>query len=443
MGFETSTATLPYLLAMAALSLFDEYRWRGMLQDATEGAEAAFAEGPQKAYVGFDPTASSLHVGHLLPIMALVHLQRAGHTPIALVGGATGLIGDPSGKTQERQLLTRAQAEENGEAVRKQLEAFLDFEGVSNSAIVANNLSWLGEMQVLDFLRDVGKHFSVNVMLRRDTVKRRLEEGGAGISYTEFSYALLQSYDFLRLYQDQGCHFQFGGQDQWGNITAGTDLIRRVTGGKGYGVVFPLITTSSGVKFGKTEAGAVWLDPERTSPYRFYQFWLNTEDADVGRYLRFFTLLDHEEIEALERSLAENPGAREAHKALAALVTERVHGASGLARAEQATAALFGGALDGLSAVEVEDIFADVPSSACPRSVLEGEGLGMVEFLADHGVLKSRGEARRAIEQGGVYLNGVRVDEVTQAVTAAQALHGRFLVVRRGKRNYHLVRLEG
>ncbi len=430
---------------MPTPSLFDEYRWRGMLQDATEGAEAAFAAGPQKAYVGFDPTASSLHVGHLLPIMALVHLQRAGHTPIALVGGATGLIGDPSGKSQERQLLTRAQAEENGEAVRKQLAAFLEFDGVSNPATMVNNLSWLGEMQVLDFLRDVGKHFSVNVMLRRDTVRRRLEEGGAGISYTEFSYALLQSYDFLRLHQDLGCHFQFGGQDQWGNITAGTDLIRRVTGGKGYGVVFPLITTASGVKFGKTEAGAVWLDPERTSPYRFYQFWLRSDDADVGRYLRFFTLLGRAEIEALERSLEENPGAREAHRALAASVTERVHGATGLSRAEQASAALFGGSLHGLSAPDVEDIFADVPSSTWPRSVLEGDGggVGIVEFLADHGVLKSRGEARRAVEQGGIYLNSERVADVARAVTPADALHGRFVVIRRGKRNYHLVRLEG
>lgn len=427
---------------MSASSLFDEYRWRGMLQDATEGAEAAFLEGPQKAYVGFDPTASSLHVGHLLPIMALVHLQRAGHTPIALVGGATGLIGDPSGKSQERQLLTREQSAENAEAVRHQLAAFLEFENVPNPARVVNNLSWLGEMQVLDYLRDVGKHFSVNVMLRRDSVRRRLEEGGAGISYTEFSYALLQSYDFLRLFEDEACRFQFGGQDQWGNITAGTDLIRRVTGGKGYGVVFPLITTASGVKFGKTEAGAVWLDPDRTSPFRFYQFWLRTEDADVGRYLRFFTLLDQETIEGLEASLIENPGAREAHRALAEEVTERVHGATGLERARQATEVLFGGSLEGLSAHEIEDVFSDVPSSQCSQQALEGDGIGVVEFLAEQGIVKSRGEARRAVEQGGVYLNNQRVQDVHQKLSPEDALDGRFLLIRRGKRNYHLVRLE-
>jgi tyrosyl-tRNA synthetase len=426
-----------------AADLLDEYRWRGMLHDVTEGAEAAFAEGPQKAYVGFDPTAASLHVGHLLPIMGLVHLQRAGHTPIALVGGGTGLIGDPSGKTQERRLLTRAQSEENAQAVRDQLAHFLDFDGVANPAELVDNLEWLGTMQVLDFLRDVGKHFPVNVMLRRDTVKRRLEEDGGGISYTEFSYLLLQSYDFLRLYEDRGCRFQFGGSDQWGNIVGGTDLIRRVAGGKAYGLTFPLITTTSGVKFGKTEAGAVWLDPARTSPFRFYQFWLRTEDADVGKYLRFFTLLSRAEVEALEASMEANPGRREAQRALADDVTRRVHGESGLARAQAASEVLFGGSIEGLGADEIADIFADVPSSAVSGAALEGDGLGIVELLVDAGVAASKGEARRGVEQGGIYLNNERVGDAGRVVTREDALEGRFLVLRKGKRSYHLVRVEG
>ncbi|TVP43605.1 MAG: tyrosine--tRNA ligase [Gemmatimonadales bacterium] len=428
---------------MASVPLFDEYRWRGMLHDVTEGAEAAFAEGPQSAYVGFDPTAASLHVGHLLPIMGLVHLQRAGHTPIALVGGGTGLIGDPSGKTQERQLLTREQSAENGEAVRAQLSAFLDFEGVPNPARMVNNLEWLGTMQVLDFLRDVGKHFSVNVMLRRDTVRRRLEEDGDGISYTEFSYLLLQSYDFLRLYQDQGCRFQFGGSDQWGNIVGGTDLIRRVAGGKAWGVTFPLITTTSGVKFGKTEAGAVWLDPARTSPFRFYQFWLRTEDADVGKYLRFFTLMSRAEVEALDAAAAEHPERREAQKALAEDVTRRVHGEAGLARARTASDVLFGGGLEGLGADEIADIFADVPSSGVGAAELDGEGAGILDLLVGAGVTSSRGEARRSVEQGGIYLNNERVTDPARSVTRSDAVEGRFLVLRKGKRSYHLVRVEG
>jgi tyrosyl-tRNA synthetase len=429
---------------MASRSLFDEYRWRGMLHDVTEGAEEAFAEGPQSAYVGFDPTAASLHVGHLLPIMGLVHLQRAGHTPIALVGGGTGLIGDPSGKTRERQLLTREQSRANGLAVRDQLAHFLDFDGVANPAVLVDNLEWLGSMQVLDFLRDVGKHFSVNVMLRRDTVRRRLEEdGGAGISYTEFSYLLLQSYDFLRLYQDRACRFQFGGSDQWGNIVGGTDLIRRVAGGKAFGVTFPLITTATGVKFGKTEAGAVWLDPARTSAFRFYQFWLRTEDADVGRYLRYFTLLERDQVEGLEQALAERPGAREAQRALADDVTRRVHGEAGLARARSASEVLFGGELEGLGADEIADIFADVPSSGVGAEALGGEGMGIVELVAASGLAASRGEARRGVEQGGIYLNNQRVTDAARVVTRDDAVEGRFLVLRKGKRSYHLVRVEG
>jgi tyrosyl-tRNA synthetase len=425
------------------MNLFEEYRWRGLLQDATEGAETAFGTGRHSAYVGFDPTADSLHVGHLLPVMGLVHLQRAGHTPIALVGGGTGLIGDPSGKTRERQLLTRDQVQANAEAIRGQLASFLDFGGVVNPARMENNLDWLGGTGVLDFLRDVGKHFPVNVLLRKDTIRRRLEDEATGITYTEFSYVLLQSYDFLRLFQDQGCRFQFGGQDQWGNITSGIELIRRVTGEKAYGAVFPLITTTSGVKFGKTEAGAVWLSPERTSPYRFYQFWMNTEDADAGRYLRYFTLLPRDEIETLEHRMAEAPQRREAQRRLAEEVTRTVHGETGVGRAKAATQVLFGGVVEGLGAGEIADIFADVPSTALPGEALSGEGVGLVELLAETGLTASRGEARRSVEQGGIYLNNHRESDTQRRLTAADTLEGRFLLLRKGKKRYHLVRVEG
>ena len=425
------------------MNLFEEYRWRGMLHDATEGAEEAFLSGPQTAYVGFDPTAASLHVGHLLPIMGLVHLQRAGHTPIALVGGGTGLIGDPSGKTAERRLLSREESVANAEAVRDQLESFLRFDGVPNPAEMVNNLEWLGEMDVIRFLRDVGKHFPVNMMLRKETVRRRLEDEATGISYTEFSYILLQSYDFLRLFQDRDCRFQFGGSDQWGNITGGIDLVRRVAGQKAYGAVFPLITTSAGVKFGKTEAGAVWLDPARTSPYRFYQFWMHTDDQDVGRYLRYFTLLGRDEIEALDRRVDEAPHRREAQQRLAEEVTRVVHGAEGLDRARRATDVLFGGAeLEGLDADVISDVFSDVPSSSVSGEELDGAGVGIVELLAASGLTRSKGEARRAVDQGGVYLNNVRVTSVDRTVSGDDAVDGRFLVLRKGKRKYHLVVVE-
>jgi tyrosyl-tRNA synthetase len=424
------------------MSFLDELRWRRMLHDATEGAQEALAQGVQQAYVGFDPTAASLHVGHLLPVMGLVHFQRAGHRPIAVVGGGTGLIGDPSGKSKERNLLTRDEVAANAEAVRDQLESFLDFEGVSNSARMLDNVEWLGSQGLLDFLREVGKHFSVNALLRKESIRTRLEDEERGISYTEFSYLLLQSYDFLRLFQDHGCRFQFGGSDQWGNITGGIDLIRRVNGEKAYGVVFPLITTASGVKFGKTEEGAVWLSPERTSPYRFYQYWLNTDDADVGSYLRYFTLLSRERIEELEVAVEERPQEREAQRALADDVTARVHGESEVERARTASRVLFGGEIQGLGASEIEEIFFDVPSSVVSKEALSGEGTGLVALLADAGVTSSRGEARRALEQGGIYLNNRRVEDPQANVTVSDAVEGRFLVIRKGKKRYHLLRVE-
>jgi tyrosyl-tRNA synthetase len=419
----------------------EEYKWRGMLQNSTEGAWEAFSGEPRSAYIGFDPTASSFHVGNLLTIMGLVHFQRAGHSPIGLVGGGTGLIGDPSGKTQERQLLSKEKTAENLAGIRAQLEHFLDFEVKSNPARMVNNLDWLGELKMVDFLRDVGKHFSVNALMRKESVRRRLEEEEGGISYTEFSYALMQSYDYLVLNEKYGCTVQMGGSDQWGNITAGIDLIRRVRGEKAFGVVFPLLTTSSGTKFGKTESGAVWLDPERTSPYRFYQFWLNTEDKDAISYLKLFTLLDEDAVLELEAELGEKPHERGAQKALALDVTRRVHGEGGLTRAQQATRVLFGGALEGLSGDEIADIFSDVPSSEFSRGVLEGEGMLILDLLAESGLASSKGDARRSIQGGGVYLNNVRVEGVDDRVNLEKALEGRFLVLRKGKKNYHLAKL--
>ncbi len=421
------------------MSVLDELAWRGLLHDATEGAAEHLAEAPRTVYIGFDPTADSLHVGSLLPIMVLVHVQRSGHHPIALVGGATGLVGDPSGKSLERPLLTREQMMANAGKIRSQLEHFLDFNVGPNPARMRNNLDWLGQTNVLDFLRDVGKHFSVNAMLRKESVRRRLESDEQGISFTEFSYQLLQAADFLHLFNEDGCTVQMGGSDQWGNITAGVDLVRRVSGGHAFGAVSPLVTTSSGTKFGKTEAGAVWLDPARTSPYRFYQFWVNVSDDDAGRYLRFFTLMKRDEITALDAATEAEPHRRAAQKALAEEVTRRVHGEAGLQKALQATDALFGGSLDGLAADDIAELFAAVPSSSVPRSAFGGTGMGLLDLLADSGLCTSKGDARRAVEGGGIYLNSVRAEDVAEAVTIERFIEGRFLVLRKGKKSYHLV----
>lgn len=418
--------------------LLDIYRERDLLKDATEGADEHLAEASRTVYIGFDPTASSLHLGSLVPIMGLMHAQRSGHTPIALVGGGTGLIGDPSGRTAERQLLTKEKAAENAEGIRAQLEHYLDFEVSSNPAMMRNNLDWLGNLTFVDFLRDIGKHFSVNQMLAKESVKRRIE-GDDGISYTEFSYALLQSYDFLELYRRDGCTVQMGGSDQWGNITTGTDLVRRVGGGKAYGAVFPLITNASGTKFGKSEGSNVWLDPERTSPFRFYQYWINVEDADVVRYLKFFTLLSMAEIAELEDAVEREPHRRAAQKALAEDVTRRLHGESGLSGAQRATRALFSGDIEGLQADEVAEVFADVPSSEIAAEELGGEGASLVDLLVSSGLASSKGDARRSIEGGGVYVNGVRADSVETRVTMNETIDGRFVLLRKGKKSYHLV----
>ncbi|MCY3705889.1 MAG: tyrosine--tRNA ligase [Gammaproteobacteria bacterium] len=423
------------------MNLLDEYTWRGLLYDATDGSAQAFASESQIAYIGFDPTASSLHVGSLLPIMGLVHLQRAGHTPVALVGGGTGLIGDPSEKAAERALLSKEEAEANAAGIHAQLAHFLDFEVKGNSARMANNLDWLGRVGMVDFLRDVGKHFSINALLGKDSIRRRVQDPEASISFTEFSYVLLQAYDFLELHDRMGCTVQMGGSDQWGNITAGIELIRRVRGARAYGVTFPLLTTSSGTKFGKTESGTVWLDPARTSPYRFYQFWMNTPDADAASYLRLFTLFPREEVQELEASIETEPHRRLAQKALAADVTRRLHGEDGLGRARKASQVLFGGEVEGLEAGEIADIFADVPSSRVTRGDLQDGGLPLVDLLHGSGLAASKSDARRAIAGGGVYLNNRRVAEASARVAPGDTLQGEFVVLRRGKKRYHLVRV--
>lgn len=421
-------------------NIFDELKWRGLVYSHTEGLPELLAKEKVVLYNGFDATADSLHVGHLVPLLALARLQRFGHHAIALAGGGTSMIGDPSGKASERQLLSRDIIEANVEAIKGQLAHFLDFSVKSNPARVINNANWLLSLNLVDFLRDIGKHFTINYMVTKDSVRTRLERED-GISFTEFSYMLLQSYDFLYLSEHEGCRLQTGGSDQWGNITAGTELIRRISGRQAHGLVYPLITKSDGTKFGKTESGSVWLSPQRTSPYRFYQFWLNTDDKDVVNYLKFFTFLSRERVTELEQAVINNPELREAQQALAIEVTRLVHNETALERAQVASRVLFGGELSGLSADEIADIFSDVPSSDLPKANLEGNGLPAVDLLVTAGVAKSKGEARRAIAEGGIYLNNVRMTSPDQAVALSEAIEGRFLVLRRGRKNYHLVQV--
>jgi len=423
------------------LDAFEELKWRGMIFDYVEGVQDLLVREKVTIYNGFDATADSLHIGHMVPLIALARLQRFGHHPIALAGGGTTMIGDPSGKAQERKLLSREEIEANVECIKGQLAHFLDFEVKSNPARVMNNADWLLKLNLVDFLRDIGKHFTINAMINKESVKTRLERED-GMSFTEFSYQLMQSYDFLHLYEVEGCKLQTGGSDQWGNITAGVELIRRVTGDSAFAMVYPLITKADGTKFGKTESGAVWLDPRRTSPYRFFQFWLNTDDRDVIPYLRYFTFLTQDEVQELEQALKDHPEQREAQKRLAREMTGMLHGPTALAKAEQAAQVLFGGALEGLSAAEIEDIFADVPSSTLARARLV-EGLNVVDLLAESGITQSKGEARRAVAEGGVNLNNQRISDGAQAVTTLDLLEGHFLVLRRGRKNYHLVKVEG
>jgi len=419
--------------------LLDDLAWRGLLADCTdlEGLRTRLAEGPLALYCGFDPTADSLHVGHLMGQLTLRRFQRAGHRAIALAGGATGMVGDPSGRSAERNLLTRAALDHNIACIKRQLAQLLDFDGPNPAALV-DNAEWTAPLALLDFLRDIGKHFSLATMLAKDSVRSRLE-GESGISFTEFSYQLLQANDFRHLHETQRCELQIGGSDQWGNITAGIDLIKRKLGHehKVFGWTFPLITKSDGTKFGKTAEGAVWLDPARTSPYRFYQFFLNSEDAKVSEYLRKFTFLERQEIEALEAAHAKAPGAREAQRRLAAEVTRLVHGEKALEAARRASAVLFGAALDGLEENTFIELLGEIPRAALSAGEF-GEGIPLVDVLVKAGLESSKGNARKSIEAGGIYVNNERADpqQPTRLVTRGELVFGRYFLLRKGKKSY-------
>jgi tyrosyl-tRNA synthetase len=422
-------------------NLYDELRWRGLMSDATDGVAEALATERVTAYIGFDPTASSLHVGSLLTVMGLARLQRFGHAPIAIVGGGTGMIGDPSGKSQERVLLSPEQIEANVAGVRGQLERFLDFEprdGATTAARIVNNADWLATIDLLSFLRDAGKHFTVNYMLQKESVNRRLESE-EGISFTEFSYLVLQAYDFLQLFDRFGCTLQMGGSDQWGNITAGIDLIRKLRGRKAHGLVWPLMKTASGVKFGKTEAGTVWLDPSRTPPFNFHQFWLNTDDADVVPYLKSFTFLERDAIAALERAHEAAPEKREAHRVLAREVTTLVHGPEEAARAERGALKLFAGALASMDASELLSVLADVPSTRVAARDLEQQSLA--KWIATTGLASSTSEATRLIRSGGIYLNDARVSDEKKRLTRDDAIGGEIIVLAKGQRQKHVLKV--
>ncbi len=420
--------------------VFAEFEWRGMVYESTEGLRDTLGRDHVTCYIGFDPTAASLHVGSLLPLMALARMQRFGHSPIAIAGGGTGMIGDPSGKTAERQLMTVERIDANLASIRLQLEKFLDFDAPVNPARIINNGDWLRPLDLLGFLRDIGKHFTVNYMLAKESVKRRLEAED-GISFTEFSYLMLQSYDFLVLFDRYACTLQMGGSDQWGNITAGCDLVRKLRGGKAHGLVMPLVTTASGVKFGKTEAGAVWLDPALTSPFRFYQFWLNTDDRDVVKYLKFFTFLDEPAVRALEEELARAPEKREAPRALAREVTRLLHGQEAVTRAEHASSLLFGERITELAADDVLAVFDDVPSTGVEAARLAGQGLAIADVLVLTKLAASKSEAMRLVKGGGVYVNNRRVGDERARLTVEQAIEGRLFVIRKGARQNHLVRI--
>ena len=422
------------------MNFVEELRWRGMIHDSMPGTEEMLAQGMATAYVGIDPTADSLHIGHLVGIMMLKHFQMAGHRPLALVGGATGMIGDPSGKSEERNLLSEELLRHNQECIKKQLLNFLDFDpSKPNAAEIVNNYDWMKGFSFLGFLRDVGKHLSVNYMMAKDSVQKRLE---TGISFTEFTYQLVQGYDFLYLYEHKNCRLQMGGSDQWGNITTGTELIRRKTGGEAFALTCPLITKADGGKFGKTEKGNIWLDPEKTSPYAFYQFWLNCSDEDTKKYIRIFTLFGREEVEAMELEQDAAPHLRILQKALAKDLTIRVHGQAEYDQAVEASEILFGkGTTETLHHLDEKtllNVFEGVPQFEVSMTDLE-KGIGLVDFLAEKtAVFPSKGEARRMLKDGGVQLNKEKVSE-DFTVTASLLLNNRYILVQKGKKNYYLV----
>ena len=421
-------------------NLLDELRWRGLIHQCTdeEGLAKLLAHGPQTVYIGFDPTADSLHVGSMMQLMTLRRFQQSGHRPIALVGGATGMIGDPSGKSEERNLLSADQLQANVDGVAQQMRRFLDFDG-DRGALLLNNFDWMENYSYLNFLRDVGKNFPVGAMMGKESVRSRLDSE-AGLSYTEFSYMLLQAYDFVHLCRQHDCQIQAGGSDQWGNVTAGIDLGRRMLGKQLYGITAPLLTTSDGRKMGKTESGAIWLDPQRTSPYSFYQYWVNVADDDVMRCIAFLTEIDREEYDALSDQTTTDPGRRAAQKRLAQWITRFVHGEEGLASAERATDILFGGEIGDATDAQLGEIFADVPSQEASREKLSGEGFWIVEALQAAGLVASSSEARRAIKDGGIYVNNQRNSDANLKLTDSDLASESVIVLRKGKRKYALLK---
>ena len=425
------------------MSLIQELKNRGMLQDIMPGTEEQLKKESTSAYIGFDPTADSLHIGSLVPILLLYHLQQAGHKPLALVGGATGMVGDPSGKSEERNLLDEATLQKNIAGVKKQLEKYLDFDpSRSNCAEIVNNYDWFKGLGFIDFLRDVGKHITVNYMMSKDSVKKRIE-GETGISYTEFAYQLMQGYDYYWLYKHKNCKLQMGGSDQWGNITTGTELIRRKAGGEGFAFTCPLITKADGGKFGKTEKGNVWLDPEKTSPYQFYQFWLNAADADAEKWIKIFTLLPLDEISSLINEHQKDPGLRLLQKRLASSVTEFVHGADEAARAIQTTEQLFGKKEEiNLSDMNEADLLVSmegVPVHSISSEFIE-QGIDIVTLLADTGIFPSKSEARKMVQGGGVSINRQKVADINHVIDKAALVAENYIVVQKGKKNYYLIK---
>lgn len=424
----------------------DELRWRGMLHDIMPDTEKKLSEGMVSGYIGFDPTADSLHVGHMVQVMTLIHFQHAGHRPFALVGGATGMVGDPSGKSDERNLLSTAALQHNLAGIKKQLSKFLTFGDQGNGAVMVNNADWFQNMSFLDFIRDVGKHITVNYMMAKDSVKKRLE-GDTGMSFTEFSYQLVQGYDFYYLWKHHNCLIQMGGSDQWGNIVTGTELVRRKDGGQAFALTTQLIKKTDGTKFGKTESGAVWLDPKKTSPYKFYQFWLNSSDADVKMWIRIFTLKTQGEIEKLERNHDEAPHLRILQKALAEDITLRVHSEEALETAMSTSAFLFGGGdltfLEGLKDEEVIDIFEGIPQFTISADLLKA-GIDAPTLLAENSaVCTSKGEAKKLIQGGGLSLNRERIATTADIFNESNLLNNHFMIVQKGKKNYFLLIFEG
>lgn len=420
------------------MNFVEELRWRGLLHDITPGAEELLLKEKVKGYVGFDPTADSLHIGNLVPVMLLVHFQRAGHTPLVLVGGATGLVGDPSGKSAERQLLDVEHIQHNLNAQRRQLESFLDFGDIPNKAQVVNNFDWFKDFSFLGFIRDVGKHITVNYMMAKDSVKKRLE---TGMSFTEFSYQLVQGYDFYHLWKEHGCMIQMGGSDQWGNIVTGTEMIRKMAAGEAYALTAPLVTKADGSKFGKSEGGNVWLDRSKTSAYKFYQYWINSSDVDAAKYIRIFTLKTREEIEAIEAEHSVDPGARKLQKALAEDVTLRIHGEEGLQNALEASEILFGKStkesLMRLSEDDFVAIFDGIPTAKIERSALEG--LSIEDALVSKGgFLPSLSEARRALKENSIQVNKERFDG-SRLLSEEDLIVGKYILLQRGKKTYYVL----